>query len=78
MCDYCNNINSLVAKVPVVECDVNMGDIGKANLGVYIKHSNYGSFLDLNLNNYGLGGKTVHRSRQVYYCPMCGRRFEED
>ncbi len=75
MCDYCNSIYSMVAKIPIIDCEINLGDIGKAKLGAYIKSSDFGTFIDMAIDNYGYGASTIRRTAEIFYCPKCGRKL---
>lgn len=77
MCDYCNSSNNLTAKIPILDVDLDCGILGKARVGAFIKNYNNVSYIDMTMNSYGLGGRTVSKLTAINFCPMCGRQMME-
>ena len=80
MCDYCINLLSPIktAKLPILDAELDMGALGKAKMSMYIKQYERGTYLDLNIDNYGLGGRTVRKLCSLDYCPKCGAKISDE
>ena len=68
MCEYCSSINSVSLQNPLVDYELNMGDLGRSYVGIYIRHKEsedgcIASYLDM---------------KRIYYCPICGRNLKEE
>lgn len=76
MCDYCNPQMSRYRykqpeRLPIIDTEIDIGDFGKSHLNVMIKNA----ILQLEMNNYGVGGKTTRRDRHINFCPICGSQL---
>lgn len=70
MCEYCtNNTHRLF---PIIETEIDYGVLGKSTMAMAVRYLEDTAFLTLSLDNYGLGGQTVKKIRQIDFCPMCG------
>ena len=80
MCEFCIDLKSpiQVARLPIAESDLNVGDFGKSNVSLYIRKNEKRTYLELTIDNYGLGGRTVRKTSPVLYCPRCGTRLSDD
>ena len=74
MCMYCD---AVFDKIPVIDCDLDLGILGKAVMSFNVEQHKNVSFLILTLNNYGLGGRTCSQYYPIKYCPMCGRELNK-
>ncbi len=77
MCDYCRDGALRSGKIPVIDVNLDMGILGKSLLAMYIVGRSQGVFLDLSMDSYGVGGRTVRKAQKIYYCPFCGNALEE-
>ncbi|MBO6239524.1 MAG: hypothetical protein J6O61_01575 [Butyrivibrio sp.] len=83
MCEYCSDLNAISLKNPIVDFELNMGDLGRSYMGIYIRHkmSDKGykvSCLDLCMTSHNIGADTIRRLKRIYYCPICGRYLKEE
>lgn len=83
MCEYCSSINSVSLQNPLVDYELNMGDLGRSYVGIYIRHKEsedgcIASYLDMYLTSHNIGADTIKRMKRIYYCPICGRNLKEE
>ena len=74
MCKYCDMTHD---KIPVIDCDMDLGVLGNTVMSFYIEVHKNVSFLVMTINNYGLGGRTYSQYYPIDYCPMCGRELNK-
>jgi hypothetical protein len=76
ICNYCHFTNGVSADLPILQCEADYGLLGNGMVSVLIKRDSYGgTFLDLTLDNYGLGSSTLRKLQPVNFCPICGRKI---
>ncbi len=83
MCEYCSGLNAISLKNPLVDFELNMGDLGRSYLGIYIRHKtseqgNEASYLDLCMTSHNIGADNIRRLKRINYCPICGRDLKEE
>ena len=72
MCKYCENTFD---KIPVIDCDVDFGMLGKSKLSLYVEEHKNVTDLAIYMDNYGFGGRTFSQLHYLHFCPMCGRKL---
>lgn len=75
MCTYCNNT---VVNLPFLNVLLDLGIVGKAEQSIYIFNSDKGSYINFEMESYGLGGSSIKKVTKINYCPMCGRKLQPD
>lgn len=79
MCEYCKNVDTGDDYYPILNSHIDFGFFGNVGANIYLKRG--GSerpLLVLRLHEYNGRGVSEEHIQSIKYCPMCGRKLNNE